>query len=44
MSQHPRAGQPAQPADLVDVRALLSAYSDIHPDPSDPAQRVAFGT
>jgi phosphoglucomutase len=44
MSQHPRAGQPAQPSDLVDVGALLAAYHDIHPDPSDPAQRVAFGT
>jgi phosphoglucomutase len=44
MSQHPRAGQPAQPADLVDVPALLRAYEEITPDPSDPAQRVAFGT
>ncbi len=44
MSQHPRAGQPAQPDDLVDIPALLRAYDDIRPDPSDPAQRVAFGT
>ena len=44
MSQHPRAGQPAQPADLVDVTALLRAYEDVRPDPSDPTQRVAFGT
>ena len=44
MSQHERAGQPAHPADLVDVDALLAAYADVHPDPSDPAQRVAFGT
>ena len=44
MSQHPRAGQPAQPADLVDIPALLRAYEDIRPDPSDPTQRVAFGT
>ena len=44
MSQHERAGQPARPADLVDVDALLAAYADVHPDPSDPAQRVAFGT
>jgi len=41
---HPRAGQPAQPEDLVDVDALLSAYADRAPDPSDPAQRVVFGT
>jgi phosphoglucomutase len=44
MSQHPRAGQPALPSDLVDVPALLRAYAEIRPDPSDPAQRVAFGT
>ena len=44
MSQHPRAGQPAQPSDLVDVAALLRAYDEIRPDPGDPAQRVAFGT
>jgi phosphoglucomutase len=44
MTNHPRAGQPAQPSDLVDVPALLRAYGDIRPDPSDPAQRVAFGT
>src|SRR5689334_5560674 len=44
MTNHPRAGQPAQPSDLVDVPALLRAYSEIRPDPSDPAQRVAFGT
>ena len=44
MTQHPRAGQPALASDLVDVPALLRAYDDIRPDPSDPAQRVAFGT
>jgi len=41
---HPRAGQLAQPSDLIDVDALLSAYYDIQPDLTDPAQRVAFGT
>jgi phosphoglucomutase len=44
MSQHPRAGQPALPSELVDVPALLRAYDEIHPDPAVPAQRVAFGT
>lgn len=44
MTQHPRAGQPALPSELVDVDALLRAYEDVRPDPSDPAQRVAFGT
>jgi len=41
---HPRAGQPAQPEDLVDVDALLAAYSDRIPDVDDPAQQVVFGT
>jgi phosphoglucomutase len=38
------AGQPADPADLVDIDALLRAYDEVTPDPSDPTQRVAFGT
>jgi phosphoglucomutase len=29
---------------LVDVRKLLDAYVQLRPDPSDPSQRVAFGT
>ncbi|WP_426561666.1 phosphoglucomutase (alpha-D-glucose-1,6-bisphosphate-dependent) [Angustibacter sp. McL0619] len=40
----PRAGQPAQASDLVDVDALLAAYADRVPDVDDPDQRVAFGT
>ncbi|MGI5241467.1 phosphoglucomutase (alpha-D-glucose-1,6-bisphosphate-dependent) [Dactylosporangium sp. CA-139066] len=44
MSVHPRAGQPAQPADLVDVPRLITSYYAVHPDPADPAQQVAFGT
>ncbi len=40
----PRAGQPAQASDLIDVDALLGAYEDIHPDVSDPTQMVVFGT
>ncbi|HEX6919851.1 MAG TPA: phosphoglucomutase (alpha-D-glucose-1,6-bisphosphate-dependent) [Actinomycetes bacterium] len=44
MSLHPRAGQPAEPADLVDVARLVTAYYSEHPDPSVPEQRVAFGT
>jgi phosphoglucomutase len=39
-----RAGQPADPATLVDVDALITAYFERRPDPADPAQRVAFGT
>ncbi|MDH6128632.1 phosphoglucomutase (alpha-D-glucose-1,6-bisphosphate-dependent) [Kitasatospora sp. GP82] len=41
---HERAGQPARPTDLVDVARLVTAYYALHPDPADPAQRVAFGT
>jgi phosphoglucomutase len=44
MASSERAGKPADPATLVDIGALLRAYHDIKPDPSDPAQRVAFGT
>ena len=40
----PLAGQPADPATLIDVPALLRAYHDIAPDPTEPTQRVAFGT
>ncbi len=41
---HPRAGQQASPEDLIDVQAVLAAYVDLHPDPSNPDQRVVFGT
>ncbi|MFF5854601.1 phosphoglucomutase (alpha-D-glucose-1,6-bisphosphate-dependent) [Streptomyces sp. NPDC012751] len=41
---HERAGRPAGPEDLVDVARLVTAYYTLHPDPADPAQRVAFGT
>jgi phosphoglucomutase len=40
----PRAGSPAKPSDLIDVRALVEAYYEKVPDPSIPAQRVVFGT
>ena len=39
-----RAGSPAEPSDLVDVEALLDAYWHLHPDVTDPEQRVVFGT
>ncbi len=41
---HPRAGQPAEPSMLVNVPRLITAYYTGKPDPSAPAQRVAFGT
>ena len=40
----PLAGMPAPKSILVDIPKLLAAYSDLKPDPSVPAQRVAFGT
>ncbi len=44
MAVHPRAGQPATRADLVDVAHLITSYYAEHPDPSVAEQRVAFGT
>jgi len=41
---HPRAGQPAQPQDLVDVGRLVDAYYDLVPDASNPGEQVVFGT
>ena len=41
---HPRAGQPALPEDLIDVDAVIGAYYDLKPDPSNPDQQVVFGT
>jgi phosphoglucomutase len=40
----PRAGQPAEPSDLVDVAHLVTAYYTGVPDPEDVNQQVAFGT
>jgi phosphoglucomutase len=44
MVANPRAGQPAQPEDLVDLPHLVTSYYAIEPDPDDVAQQVAFGT
>ncbi|KGN42595.1 phosphoglucomutase (alpha-D-glucose-1,6-bisphosphate-dependent) [Knoellia aerolata] len=41
---HERAGQLAQPTDLVDVAHLVTAYYTDKPDPDDVDQQVAFGT
>lgn len=40
----PLAGKPAPRSLLVDVPHLVSAYYTGRPDPSEPSQRVAFGT
>ena len=39
-----RAGQLAEPSDLVDVAHLVTAYYTGVPDPEDVDQQVAFGT
>ena len=38
------AGQPATPADLINVDEVIGKYYDLVPDPSVPEQRVIFGT
>ena len=41
---NPAAGKPVDPAALVNVPQLVTAYFASKPDPADPTQRVAFGT
>ena len=41
---HPRAGQLAQPEDLIDLAQLVTAYYTKHPDPENIDQQVVFGT
>ena len=41
---NPAAGKPVDSASLVNVPQLVTAYFVSKPDPSDPTQRVAFGT
>ncbi|MGD1002673.1 MAG: phosphoglucomutase (alpha-D-glucose-1,6-bisphosphate-dependent) [Candidatus Brocadiia bacterium] len=44
MKVSPSAGKPPVPGTLVNVPRLVTAYYVEVPDPSVPAQRVAFGT
>ncbi len=44
MAANPRAGQPAQPEDLVDLAHLVTAYYSVQPDPENVDQQVVFGT
>lgn len=44
MAISPLAGKQAPQSLLIDVAQLREQYYKIHPDPSDPAQRVQFGT
>ena len=39
-----RAGKKAQAQDLVNIDKLVDEYFAIHPDVTDPIQKVAFGT
>jgi phosphoglucomutase len=44
-SQTPnQPGHPPLLANLVNLPRLITAYYELHPDPTIPAQRVAFGT
>ena len=43
-AQNPAAGKPVDPAFLVNVPRLVTAYFAGKPDTADPTQRVAFGT
>src|SRR5580692_8983675 len=40
----PLAGKTVPPSMLVNVPRLVTAYFSGKPDPTDPAQRVSFGT
>lgn len=40
----PLAGKPAPTSELIEVDKLVAAYFSERPDPTVPAQRVAFGT
>jgi phosphoglucomutase len=44
MSANPRAGQPAQPEDLIDIAHVVTSYYTKRPDPQNVAQQVVFGT
>jgi phosphoglucomutase len=39
-----RAGKKAESRDLVNIEKLVDDYFSIHPDVSDPVQKVTFGT
>jgi phosphoglucomutase len=44
MATHPLAGKPAPESILIDLAALERGYYENKPDPSNPNQRVSFGT
>lgn len=44
MASEQAAGRPADPAALVNVPRLITAYYRLRPDPGVPEQKVSFGT
>ena len=44
MQISPAAGKPADASILVNVPKLITLYYSVRPDPTDPRQRVIFGT
>jgi phosphoglucomutase len=44
VANHPRAGQPAQQSDLINVAQLTSQYYVLQPDAENSAHAVKFGT
>jgi len=44
MALHPLAGKPAPESILTNIPRLVANYYSLAPDPSEPGQRVAFGT
>lgn len=44
MSVHPEAGSLSAPEDLVSIPELIASYYTDFPDPTQAAQRIAFGT
>lgn len=44
MSVHPDAGSLSAPEDLVPIPSLIASYYTDFPDPTQSAQRIAFGT
>lgn len=44
VANNPRAGQPAQQSDLINVAQLTSQYYVLQPDPANSAHAVKFGT
>ena len=44
MALHPRAGQPAQQDDLINVAQLAAHYYTLQPDMANPEHQVRFGT